>query len=170
MTYWSQPLTTSGGFSKTGDGYLIVAGRDHRDGDVDVNAGALGVDGTLNLKKKLTVAQGAALAGFGWVNGNTIINGILRPANCRTTRTSNPTMAASLPAGIPLTGTSPGTLTFNGNVTLGATADTHVNIDGNLQIPGGPGTYDKMIIAGAGHTLHSEWRADAGSARHRRRQ
>ena len=58
-----------------------------------------------------------------------------------------------MPAGIPLTGTSPGTLTFNGNVALGATATTRVNVDGNLQIPGGPRTYDKIVAEGAGHSF-----------------
>jgi len=153
MSYWSQPLTTSGGFSKTGNGYLIVAGRTIATGDVNVDAGALGVDGTLTLNTKLTVAKGAALAGFGWVNGDAIINGTLEAGqlpNYSDIKTNN---GGALPAGIPLTGTSPGTLVFNGNVTLGATANTRVNIDGPLQTPGGPGTYDKIVVAGAGNSF-----------------
>jgi uncharacterized protein with beta-barrel porin domain len=153
MNYWSQPLTTSGGFSKTGNGYLIVAGRTTAAGDVNVNAGALGVDGTLTLNTKMTVAQGAALAGFGWVNGNAIINGTLEAGQLPNYTDIKTNDGGALPAGIPLTGTSPGTLIFNGKVTLGATADTRVNIDGPLQIPGGPGTYDKIIVAGAGNSF-----------------
>ena len=49
MTYWSQPLTTDGAFNKTGDGYLIIAGKTTAKGDVTVSGGALGVDGTLAL-------------------------------------------------------------------------------------------------------------------------
>lgn len=153
MTYWSQPLTTSGGFSKTGDGYLIVAGRTTAAGDVAVSGGALGVDGTLTLNTQMTVAQGAALAGFGVVNGNAIINGTLEAGQLPNYSDIKANNGGALPAGIPLAGTSPGTLIFNGNVTLGSTADTRVNIDGALQIPGGPGTYDKLIVTGAGNTF-----------------
>jgi hypothetical protein len=46
--------------------------------------------------------------------------------------------------------TSPGTLTIAGSVQLGATAFHRVNIDGALLVPGGPGTYDKVIVTGAG--------------------
>jgi uncharacterized protein with beta-barrel porin domain len=153
MTYWSQPLTTSGGFSKTGAGYLIVAGRTTAVGDVNVSGGALGVDGTLTLNTQMTVAQGATLSGFGWINGNAAINGVLNAGQLPNYSDLIANNGGLLPAGIPLTGTSPGTLTFNGNVTLGATADTRANIDGALQIPGGPGTYDKLIVEGSGHTF-----------------
>jgi autotransporter-associated beta strand protein len=153
MTYWSQPLTTAGGFSKTGAGYLIVAGRTTAQGDVNVNAGALGVDGTLTLNTQATVAQNATLAGFGWINGNVAINGTLNAGQLPNYSDVKANNGGVLPVGIPLTGTSPGTLTFNGNVTLGKTANTRINIDGILQIPGGPGTYDKLIVTGANHTF-----------------
>ena len=93
MTYWSQPLATSGGFSKTGAA-SFVAGRTTASGDVSVNAGALGVDGTLTLATQMTVAPGATLAGFGTIVGNTTINGTLAPGSCRTTPTWRPTAAA----------------------------------------------------------------------------
>ena len=152
-TYWSQPLTTAGGFSVTGPGYLIVAGRTTAAGDVTVNSGALGVDGTLTLQTRLTVAQGAMLAGFGSIVGNVTINGTLNAGQLPNYGDLIANNGGTLPAGIPLTGTSPGTLTFRGNVTLSATATTRDNIDGALQIPGGPGTYDKINITGAGSTF-----------------
>ena len=151
--YWSQPLATAGGFSKTGAGYLIIAGKTTAAGDVTVSGGALGVDGTLTLGTKMTVDKGATLAGFGWVNGDTVINGVLNAGQLPNYSDLNAYYGGVLPPNIPLTGTSPGTLTFTGNVTLGAAADTRVNVDGNLQIPGGPGTYDKIIVEGAANAF-----------------
>lgn len=153
MTYWSQPLTTDGAFSMTGPGYLMIAGRTTASGDVSVNSGALGVDGTLTLNTQMTVAQGATLAGFGTINGNTIINGTLNAGQLPNYSDLIANNGGTLPAGIPLTGTSAGTLTFNGNVTMGATANTRVNVDGHLQVPGGPGTYDKIIIDGSSYAF-----------------
>ena len=40
---------------------------------------------------------------------------------------------------------------MQGNITLGATATTLADIDGLLQIPGGPGTYSKIVVTGAGN-------------------
>jgi autotransporter-associated beta strand protein len=153
MTYWSRPLVTDGGFAKTGPGYLIIAGRTTATGDATVSAGALGVDGTLTLGTRLTVAEGAMLAGFGIINGTVAINGILNAGQLPNYGDLIANNGGVMPAGIPLTGTSPGTLTFNGNVALGATATTRVNVDGNLQIPGGPRTYDKIVAEGAGHSF-----------------
>ncbi len=146
VIYWSQPLTTGGAFSVAGPGYLIVAGRTTATDDVTVNGGALGVDGTLTLQTKLTVAPGATLAGFGVVVGVTFVNGTIGAGSCRTTPISSPITAAPCRPGIPLSGTSPGTLTFQGNITLAASATTLADIDGALQTPGGPGTYSKIIV------------------------
>jgi subtilase-type serine protease len=152
-TYWSQPLTTAGSFTMTGPGYLIIAGRTTATGDAAVNGGALGVDGTLTLGTQLTVAQGGTLAGFGTINGNVTINGTLNAGQLPNYADLIANNGGVLPAGVPLSGTSPGTLTFAGNVTLTSTATDRVNIDGNLQIPGGPGTFDKLIISGSGYTF-----------------
>lgn len=149
-TYWSQPLTTTGGFSKTGAGYLMIAGRTTATGDVAVNAGALGVGGTLTLQTQMTVAQGALLSGIGRIVGNTIINGTLDAGQLPNYADLKANNGGVLPANIPLTGTSPGTLTFQGNVTLTGTATMVEGIDGVLAIPGGPGTFDKVVVTGAG--------------------
>lgn len=153
VTYWSQPLTTSGGFSKTGTGYLIVAGRTTAAGDVTVNAGALGVDGTLTLQTQMTVANGASLSGFGRIVGNTTIAGTLDAGQLPNYADVKANSGGAIPAGIPLSGASPGTLTFQGNVTLTGTATMVENIDGSLVIPGGPGTFDKVIVTGNGATF-----------------
>jgi len=150
VTYWSQPLTTGGAFSVGGPGYLIVAGRTTATGDVTVNGGALGVDGTLTLQTKLTVAPGGTLAGFGAVVGNALINGTIGAGQLPNYADLIANNGGTLPAGIPLSGTSPGTLTFQGSVTLAAGATMLEDIDGAVQIPGGPGTYSKIIVTGAG--------------------
>jgi uncharacterized protein with beta-barrel porin domain len=151
VAYWSQPLTTDGGFSLTGPGYLLIAGRTTAAGDVSATGGALGVDGTLTLASSLTVARGGMLSGIGRIVGNTTINGTLNAGQLPNYADVAANSGNSLPAGTPLSGTSPGTLTFQGNAALGATAVTRANIDGGLLIPGGPGTFDKIIVTGAGN-------------------
>ena len=42
-------------------------------------------------------------------------------------------------------------LTFAGNVTLQAGATTRIDVDGSLQVPGGPGTFDRVVVSGATH-------------------
>ena len=149
MTYWSRPLVTDGSFIKTGPGYLIIAGRTTAGGDVTVAGGALAVDGTLTLGTSLNIASGGTLAGFGWIYGNTTVEGSLRAGQLPNYSDLIANNSGRLPVGIPLSGTSPGTLTFYGNVALAGTATTCVNVDGTLVIPGGPGTYDKFISSGS---------------------
>ena len=151
VSYWSQPLTTGGGFSKTGAGSLIIAGRTTATGNVALDAGALGVGGTLTMQGgTLTVAQGATLAGFGRLVGNTTVNGTLSPGQLPNYADLVANNGGTVPANIPLTGTSLGTLTVQGQMTLSATATLQAGIDGALQLPGGPGTIDQIIVTGAG--------------------
>ncbi|MBB1092680.1 autotransporter domain-containing protein [Rhodopseudomonas palustris] len=154
-SYWSRLLTTQGDFSKAGDGILTVSGRTTAGGNVFAQLGTLAVDGTLTMAagNRLTVAQPATLAGFGAVVGDTSIAGTLSPgkmANVGDLVANN-----VVPAGTVLNGNSVGTLTFNGNVTLTATANTMIDIDGSLLVPGGPGTYDKIYVTGAGNVFYA---------------
>lgn len=155
MTYWSRPLTTGGAFDKTGDGALMIAGRTIATGDVTVQAGALGIGGTLTVADghRLIVGSGGTLSGFGWIVGDTLVNGHLRVGQLPNYADLIANNGGTLPAGIPLSGTSPGTLTFRGDVTLGTSAAMYLNVDGDLVIPGGPRTYDKVFVEGAGHTF-----------------
>lgn len=152
MTYWSMPLVTDGAFSKVGEGVLTVSGRTTAMGDVDVTAGTLAVDGTLSLAAGNLHVQGAGtLAGFGTIHGDTSIAGTLSPGkmvNVDDFLLHNPGQSSAT-----LIGNSAGTLTFNGNVTLSPTATTRIDIDGLYSLPGGPGTYDRIIVSGAGHTF-----------------
>ena len=153
-TYWSQPLTTDGAFSKAGDGILTIAGRTSAPGTVSVDAGTLAVDGTLSVtgaNHALVVNVAGTLAGMGTINGDTSVAGMLSPgkmANVQDLLANGSIASASQVAG-----NSAGTLTFNGNVALAAMATTRIDIDGWYLVPGGPGTFDKIVVDGAGYTF-----------------
>lgn len=152
-TYWSQALATSGDFTKTGDGILTVSGRTNAGGNVAADLGTLAVDGTLTMAggSRLNVAQPATLAGFGTIVGDTVIAGTLSPG--KMPNIGDLVANGVVAAGTVLNGNSVGSLTFNGNVTLTSTATTRIDIDGNRIVPGGPGTYDKIYVTGAGHVF-----------------
>lgn len=152
--YWSQPVTTLGAFSKAGDGVLTIAGRTTAPGDVSVNAGTLAIDGTLSVTGSghaLIVNQPGALAGMGTVNGDAVIAGLLSPG--KMANVADLLANGSITNASQVVGNSAGTLTFNGNVALTATATTRIDIDGWYAVPGGPGTFDKIVVTGAGHTF-----------------
>ena len=81
MPYWSQPLTTVGSFTKTGDGYLIVVGRTTAAGGATASAGAPGAADTLMLGTRLTVGQGETLAACAGVV-NDCPNAVAFGVNC----------------------------------------------------------------------------------------
>lgn len=153
-TYWSQPLTTTGAFSKVGDGILTISGRTTAPGDVTVNAGTLAVDGTLSVTgagNALIVNPTGALAGMGLINGDTTVAGLLSPG--KMANVQDLLANGSITSASQVVGNSAGTLAFNGNVALTATATTRIDIDGWYLVPGGPGTFDKIVVTGAGHTF-----------------
>ncbi|MGP9811934.1 S8 family peptidase [Rhodopseudomonas sp. NSM] len=153
--YWSQLLNTQGAFSKIGSGILTVSGRTNAAGDVFAQLGTLAVDGTLTMAAghRLDVAQPATLAGFGTVVGDSTIAGTLSPG--KMSNIGDLVANNVVAAGTVLNGNSVGALTFNGNVTLAATADTRIDIDGALIVPGGPGTYDRIYVTGAGNVFYA---------------
>lgn len=152
-TYWSQPLVTAGGFTKTGDGTLVVAGKTTATGDVTVSGGTLAVGGTLSLGTAMTVQQGATLAGFGTVAGPVTIAGTLAAGAVPNYADLAANNGGTLPTGTPLNGSSPGLLTFNGNVVQTATSTTRIDIDGTYNVPGGPGTWDRIVVSGSGYSF-----------------
>jgi subtilase-type serine protease len=154
--YWSRLLDTEGDFTKAGEGILTVSGRTNANGNVFATLGTLAVDGTLTVSSghQLNVGYDATLAGFGGVVGNSVIAGTLSPGKMANVedlvRNGSIAYAAALPAG-----NSVGSLTFTGNVTLTSTAMTRIDIDGTLIVPGGPGTYDKIYVTGAGNVFYA---------------
>lgn len=84
-----------GSLTKTGTGILTLTGSNSYTGATTVNGGTLVVNGAITASSGLTVAAGATIGGSGQLPSLTV-NGTLSPGN------------------------SPGTLTVNGNLTLGA--------------------------------------------------
>jgi len=152
--YWSQPVTTEGAFTKSGEGILTIAGRTEAPGNVTVDAGTLAVDGTLSVigaNHALVVNQAGTLAGMGTVNGDTTIAGTLSPG--KMANVQDLLLNSSITSPSQVVGNSAGQLTFNGNVTLTDTATTQIDIDGWYLVPGGPGTHDRIIVSGAGYAF-----------------
>lgn len=153
-TYWSQPVTALGAFSKDGDGVLTIAGRTSAPGDVSVAGGTLAVDGTLSVtgaNHALVVNQTGTLAGMGTIIGDTTIAGTLSPGKMANVQDLIANGSIASPSDI--AGNSAGQLTFNGNVTLTNTATTRIDVDGWYLVPGGPGTHDRILVSGAGYTF-----------------
>jgi outer membrane autotransporter protein len=153
-TYWSQLLNTQG-VTKSGDGILSISGRTNAGGNVFAALGTLAVDGTLSMSSgnSLSVAQPATLGGFGTINGNTTIAGTLSPGKMG--NVSDLIGNNAVAPNTVLSGNSVGSLTFNGNVTLTTAASTRIDIDGTTNVPGGPGTYDKIYVTGAGNVYRA---------------
>lgn len=153
--YWSRLLNAQGDFTKAGEGILTISGRTNANGNVFAQLGTLAVDGTLTMSagNKLNVAQPATLAGFGTVVGDTMIAGTLSPG--KMANIGDLVANGAVAAGTVLQGNSVGSLTFNGNVTLASTANTRIDIDGALIVPGGPGTFDKIYVTGAGNVFYA---------------
>ncbi|MGO4670249.1 autotransporter-associated beta strand repeat-containing protein [Bosea sp. 2RAB26] len=92
---------------KVGAGTLVLSGTSRYTGATLVSAGALIVDGSIASSSDLTVAAGATLAGSGQLPSTTV-NGTLSPGN------------------------SPGMLTVNGNLVMGASSVYLAEIQGAI--------------------------------------
>lgn len=159
-----RPLMTDGGALSIAEGQELVAsgsiagprclikqgrGTMNMAGVAVVVAGACVEEGTLKVNGLLTgpvfVETEGLLGGSGVVVGETQVSGTLKPGN------------------------SPGTLTFNGSVTLSNSSSFELEIDGT-GIANGAGNYDRVIVAGAANkftadgTLRPILRGITGSA------
>jgi autotransporter-associated beta strand protein len=114
--------TTTGGFSKVGNGTLTLGGNNTYTGATTVSAGSLIINGNQSAATGvLTVAANATLGGSGTIGGATTIAGTLAPGN------------------------SAGLLTFNSSLTLSNTAATVMEING----AGTRGTdFDAITVVG----------------------
>lgn len=95
---------SGGGVTKTGNGTLILAGIASYSGTTTVSGGTLIVNGSITSSTSTTVSAGATLKGIGTVSPLSV-QGFLIP------------------------GQSIGTLTIDGNLTLGATSTTEIEIN-----------------------------------------
>lgn len=119
---WAGQLTGNGLVNKTGAGTWVVSGNANtHTGAINVNAGTLVVNGVVAASANaVTVAAAGAIGGGGVINRNVAVNGLLTPGN------------------------SPGKLTINGDLTLGATATTLFEVNGTV-----PGSgYDQVEVNG----------------------
>ena len=118
-TTYSGVLTGSGSLTKVGGGRLALTGANTFLGATNVNAGELAVNGS--IAGSLNVALVASLSGTGTVGGNATIIGAHSPGN------------------------SPGSQTFNGNLTYEAGAVVNWELIANTS--GAPGTnYDQILL------------------------
>lgn len=115
-------ITGAGGLTKTGASILTLGGTDGFTGSTNVNAGNLLVNGVLSATSNTTVASGATLGGSGSISSNVTVNsgGTLSP------------------------GSSPGTLTINGDLTMASGSTLAVEINGATAGTG----YDQVIVNG----------------------
>ncbi len=135
---WAAPISTDRELNVQGtrsgnrganDGDLIIAGVAEFRGGVTISSGDLVVEGTLRTPT-VTVGANARLLGDGLVFGDVVVNGSLKP------------------------GVGPSEMYVNGNVTVKAGGQFQADIDG-ISDAGGPGSYSRLVIFGAGKTFQA---------------
>jgi outer membrane autotransporter protein len=142
-------MTGTGNFVKSGSGLITLASPFNLTGNAAIIAGGLKIFNFASFSSLLCGGTSAtSLYGTGTIKGSVVVG-----AGC------------SLAPGA-----SPGTLTFDGNVTLAAGSFYDVEIDGRVySAAGGAGTYDRAVLTNgsvftAGGTLVPKLRGLEGSA------
>ena len=122
----------TGGLDQSGSGVTILTANNSYAGATNVRSGTLIVNGDQSAATgATTVEAGGALGGSGTVGGNVNVldNGALNPGNV---------------------GSTPGTLTINGNLTLAANSTLNYNF-GQAGVVGGP--YNDLTVVHGNLTL-----------------
>ena len=118
-------LSGVGGITKSGGGTVTLAGVNTHSGGTTVSGGTLQVEGTL-ASTTVNISSGSVLGGSGTLAGDVTVMGQLTP------------------------GSSPGTLTIAGDLTLTSGSTLINEIDGNnYSLAGGAGSYDRITLIGA---------------------
>ena len=105
-------VVTPGDFLKLGAGNLVAGSTFQVNGEAVIQEGGLFVNGTFNATQGVTVDEGGLLGGFGVINGDVLNDGIVAP------------------------GTSPGTLTINGNFTQSTSGTLEIEPGDLLSVSG----------------------------------
>jgi fibronectin-binding autotransporter adhesin len=130
---YSGNMTGTGSLIKSGTGTATLAGTVNIGGSTSIVGGTLDVVGTVTTSSLQCAGTSAtSLSGTGRVNG-----------------------AVGMGSGCTLApGSSPGTLTIGGNLTMASGSTFAVEIDGRTySAAGGAGSYDRVIMATAGTTF-----------------
>ncbi|MDX8497990.1 autotransporter outer membrane beta-barrel domain-containing protein [Mesorhizobium sp. VK4C] len=125
-------ISGSGGLDQIGSGVTILTADNSYAGATNVGAGTLIIDGDQSAASgATTVAAGGALGGIGTIGGavSVLDGGALNPGDI---------------------GTTPGTLTINGNLNLAANATLNYNF-GQAGVVGG--AYNDLTVVHGGLTL-----------------
>ena len=126
-TTLSGAITGAGGLTKTGAATLTLSATNGFTGSTTVSAGTLLVNGALSATSGVTVGTGATLGGTG---------SLFAAASTNTLTVQN--------GGTLSPGTSPGTITIHGNLTMAAGSTLAVEINGTTA-----GTqYDQVVVNG----------------------
>lgn len=115
-------ISGAGGFTQNGNGKTTLSGANTYTGTTQVNTGELAVNGSLG-NTNVVVANGATLSGTGTIGGNVVVAGSLNP------------------------GQSPGTMTVQGNLSLGSSSVSNFEL-GEAGVVGGANN-DLVIVNGA---------------------
>ncbi|MBB3571829.1 autotransporter outer membrane beta-barrel domain-containing protein [Rhizobium sp. BK491] len=125
-------ISGTGGLDQAGSGVTILTANNSYAGTTNVRSGTLIVNGDQSAATGVTVVEaGGTLGGTGTIGGNVSVldSGALSPGNI---------------------GSTPGTLTINGNLTLAATATLNYNL-GQAGVVGGP--YNDLTVVHGNLTL-----------------
>ena len=142
----------TGGFTKSGDGTLVLSGANTFTGPTAVSRGLLVVNGSLGTAAPVTVQNGGALGGSGTIESLATVQGggVLAPGNSPGTLTFTAGLALETGAGLTFDlGTASDLVVVSGGTLAGTTGSGGVNFDFVAGTGFDVGTYALIDATGA---------------------